>query len=297
MGRPRFVETLAYSNVWLSLTASGLAVATLFFCGERSLTEPLAVAVLLPALAMYVVYTYDKVARWDPFADAQNDPARSRFVLEFRRGLLVLGAIAALAGVVLAFRSAGGVRAVALFVAPFPIAVAYGTKVLPEGFRYRRLKDVPFGKSLSVAATWALTCVTLPLVALGKPVPALLHAALFVWCLGRFFVNTVFFDIGDVAGDIREGTRTLPVVFGAERTFRALVHTSIATAVVGVGAACLSPFVLPAAACAIVCGMYDVTYVRRGEEGEDLGFLCDIVADGTGIFSGFAAALLAFFAA
>ena len=159
-----WLEKLAYSNVWLALTASGFAIATLFVAGARDITRVHLVAVLLPALSMYVVYTFDKVVKADPVADAQNDPERSAFVEKYKPLLLALAGVALLVGSGLATVSPGGVRALALFGVPFPIAYAYGTNVLPPGFRYRRLKDVTGGKSLTVAATWAVVGVTLPLV-------------------------------------------------------------------------------------------------------------------------------------
>lgn len=297
MGAPRLVEKLSYANVWLSLGASGLSVATLYFCGERVQNGALAVAILLPFLSTYVVSTFDDVLRWDPFADAQNDRARTLFVGKHRRGLLVLGAIAAIVGVALAFRSAGGLGAVALFVAPFPIALASEKKLLPASFRYRRLEDVPFAKSATVALTSALVGVSLPIVALGKSPPLALHALLFFWCGARFFVKAVFFDVADVAGHIRAGRRTIPVIYGKERTLRALENVAIGAAAVGIVGGLVSPHRLPAMACAVVCGMYDFTFVRRAKDGDvDARFLCDVVADGMGIFTGFATLFLAFFA-
>ena len=281
----RFLESLAYANVWLSLTAGGLSMATLYFVGERSLTGPLAVGVLLPVASMYAVYTFDKVVKWDPVADAANDPARSAFIATFRPYLLGLAGLGAVLGGVLAFLSPGGAKALALFVVPFPIAIAYGTNVLPARFRYRRLKDVTGGKSLTVAATWALTCVTLPLVATGKSPSITMHLALFGWVLARFFVNTVFFDVGDVVGDEAAGTRTIPVVLGAVRTLRLLEFSAVSATIVGLGAAMLSPFRVPAAGCVIANGAFDLWYVREGRKGRDLGFVCDVYADGIGVLT------------
>jgi 4-hydroxybenzoate polyprenyltransferase len=260
-------------------------MATLFAAGARKPDARLFVATLLPALSMYVVYTFDKVVQWDPVADAENDPDRSAFIGKHRSALLALAAVALGLGIVLAYLSPGGLRAVALFAIPFPIAYAYGTNVLPAGFRYRRLKDVTGGKSLTVAATWALVGVTLPIVAASQAVSFPLHAALFGWLLVRFFVNTVFFDIGDIDGDTRAGTRTIPVVLGAERTYALLEVAVLGSVVLGVVSAALSPTKLAMAAIVLANGAFDLWFVREGRRSKNLGFLCDVVADGMGLFA------------
>lgn len=286
--RKTWLEQLAYSNVWLALTATGFAMATLFVAGSRELTRATGVAVLLPALSMYVVYTFDKVVKWDPVADAQNDPERSAFIGKHRSILMAGAAVATAVGAGLAYLSPGGLRALALFVVPFPIAYAYGTNVLPATFRYRRLKDVTGGKSVTVAATWALVGVTLPLVAAGREIPLPFHTMLFSWLFVRFFVNTVFFDIGDIEGDTEAGTLTIPVVLGEERTYSLLEASVVVSAIVGLAAAELSPALLPTVALVLASGAYDLWFVREGQRATNLGYLCDVVADGMGIFTGLA---------
>ena len=290
-----WLEKLAYSNVWLALTASGFAIATLFVAGARDITRVHLVAVLLPALSMYVVYTFDKVVKADPVADAQNDPERSAFVEKYKPLLLALAGVALLVGSGLATVSPGGVRALALFGVPFPIAYAYGTNVLPPGFRYRRLKDVTGGKSLTVAATWAVVGVTLPLVAAGRAAPPALHGFLFAWLLARFFVNTVFFDIGDIEGDLEAGTRTIPVVLGEARTYALLEVSVVASVIIGLNAAALSPAMLPAVALVLAAAGYDMWFLREGQRAESLAYVCDVVADGMGVFTGLAALCAASF--
>ncbi len=279
-----WLEKCAYSNAWLAATASGFSMATLFAAGARKPDARSLVAALLPALSMYVVYTFDKVVQWDPVADAENDPERSAFIGKHRSVLMALAVVALGLGIVLAYQSPGGLRAVALFGLPFPIAYAYGTNVLPAGFRYRRLKDVTGGKSVTVAGTWALVGVTLPLVAAGRGVSLPLHAALFAWLFVRFFVNTVFFDIGDIEGDTRAGTRTIPVVLGSERTYALLEVAVLGSVIVGLVSAALSPARLAVSGIVLANGAFDLWFVREGQRSKSLGFLCDVVADGMGLF-------------
>lgn len=292
MGKTALLK-LAYANVWLSLTASGFALAALFACG----TKVDAVALYLPFACTFVVYTFDKVLKWDPVADAANDPERSAFIGTYRTPLLVGGALCLLSGGTLALFRGWGV--LALFLAPFPIAFAYGTPVLPEGFRYRRLKDITVGKSLTVALTWGVMGVTLPLAASGTPLRTALHTALFAWLALRFFVNTAFFDIGDVEGDRQAGVRTLPVWLGVEGTYVWLFRVLAGSLVAGLAAGALSP-TRPGAWVVVLASLaFDHGYLSRGREasrsGGELGFLCDVWADGMGVFTALSVAFAWFF--
>jgi 4-hydroxybenzoate polyprenyltransferase len=173
-----------------------------------------------------------------------------------------------------------------LFALPLLAGVLYASPLLPAGARFRRIKDVTGLKSIYVAGTWAATAGLLPLVVSGVPIAGSRAALLAcLWVLARFFINTVFFDIGDVEGDRESGTMTLPVVFGVERTRRALIILNGATAllvVVGVELLGLSPVayvfnLLP---------LYGGVYLGLAKDRRELGFLCDVVVDGEGAVAG-----------
>lgn len=240
-----------------------------------------AAALVLPALAVFVVYTFDKVAKWDP-SDAENDPERSAFIQRWRRVLLALGVASLVAGAVWAYSR--GPTTLVLFLVPFPIAFAYGTPILPARFKYRRLKDITGGKSFTVAVTWSSMCVALPIAAAGGTT-SFPYLAAFAWVFLRFFVNTVFFDIGDVVGDAKAGVTTLPVWLGVERTLRWLEVAAIAAGIVGIGLASLTP-TTPLLAAVALGFVHDIGYLRASRATKDLGFLCDVVVDGIGIVSG-----------
>lgn len=272
-----FLLRLAYGNFWLAASASGLAAVSLSAC--RLPWDSAALG--LPSLAVFVVYTLDKVAKWEP-ADGENDPERSAFIGRWRLLLLVLGGSALLLGAAWAY--ARSFATLFWFVVPFPIALAYGTPVLPSRFRYRRLKDITGGKSLTVAVTWSAMCVSLPVAAVGGETSAG-YLILFAWVFLRFFVNTVFFDIGDVAGDAKEGVITLPVWLGVSRTVRYLELVTFLALAVGVGLVWMTP-TAPVIAAIAFGFLYDLAYLRAFRTTKDLGFLCDVVVDGLGIATG-----------
>lgn len=281
----RLLLSLAYSNVLIAMTAGGFAAAALVLCGA-----PLSLlAVGLPTAAMYVVYTFDKVVRFDP-QDEVNDPARSRFIRRWRTPLLGLTALSMLGGAALAARE--GAWAALLFALPLLAGVLYASPLLPAGARFRRIKDVTGLKSVYVAGTWAATAGLLPLVVSGVPIAGSWAALLAcLWVLARFFINTVFFDIGDVDGDRESGTMTLPVVFGVERTRRALIILNGATAlwiVVGVELLGLSPV----AYVFNLMPLYGGVYLGLAKDRRELGFLCDVVVDGEGAVAGLLSVLV-----
>ncbi|MEZ4380883.1 MAG: UbiA family prenyltransferase, partial [Nannocystaceae bacterium] len=234
----RALLRLAYANVLISLHAAGFACAALVLCGE-ALSLP---ALALPTAAMFVVYTFDKVARFDPQDDA-NDPQRSAFIRTWRAPLLVAGGLAALVGGAAALRS-GGLVAL-LFALPLLAGVLYALPLLPAGAPLRRIKDVTGLKSLYVAAVWVATAGLLPLAVVGAPLDASAGLALVAaWILARTLINTIYFDLGDLEGDRASGTRTIPVVFGFVATRRLLIALNGAAALLltaGAAAGALPP--------------------------------------------------------
>ena len=109
------------------------------------------------------------------------------------------------------------------------LGIAYSVAVIPVG-RYRRLKEVPIGKNVTVATGWTVLLCGMVLVATGAgPSGALAVLALFVFV--HALVGSVIPDVGDVAGDRQAGIRTIPIQYGLPATKRVLY---VATAVVTV---------------------------------------------------------------
>ncbi|MGE0710645.1 MAG: UbiA family prenyltransferase [Planctomycetota bacterium] len=268
---------LAYANVTIAASATGLAAAAVLLAGH----VPGAAALVLPFLSMFAVYTFDKVLGYDPVSDPVNDPERSAFVERWRRPLLALAGLGILGGT--GWALSFGVAAAVLLWVPLLVGVLYGQRVLPEGFRYRRLKDVTGVKNLSVALTWAACCVTLPWVVEGLALDRV-HWALWAWAAAHIFLNTAFFDLGDIQGDREEGVQTLPVVLGYAATRRLLLATALLAA--ALFAAGIWALDLPRAGSVCAGGMlvYELSYVlyARDEE-QEIGFLCDVIVDSFGV--------------
>lgn len=261
----------AYANVLLAACAAPGAALSLWM-DARPLD---ASALLLPAVAMFVVYTFDKVLRYDP-QDAVNDPERSALIVRWRAALTGAFWVALVGGSVWAVQL--GWAILALFWLPALLGVLYAVPFLPRRFRWRRLKDITGVKNLVVAVAWGLNCGLLPLLVVGASGSVLWLSSLFLGL--RFLINTTYFDLGDLAGDREEGTQTLPVVIGFAQT-RRLLHVLNAVSALGfvgllvAGVVPLSLVFVPA------IWLYAHAYLRAARDEEtDLGFLCDVVVDG-----------------
>lgn len=265
---------LAYSNLWISATAAGFTWANQRLLGLQwdGLSGYLAFA------TMFMVYTFAKAIHFDPQADCVNDPERTSFLLRWRKPLIA--SAASCYALALGLAQARGLAWLCLL--PFLTAVLYDLKWLPAGWRYRRLKDIPGVKSLVVALTWALVTVLLPAL-LGPPLDPLLVALVFLWNTLVWFVNTAFFDLGDMRGDALEGTRTLPLVLGFQRTRRLLLGlTFVAAALLEWGL--WQGLLEPGSRWINLVTLYSAAYVGWARDpDQDLGFTCDVVADGIGL--------------
>jgi 4-hydroxybenzoate polyprenyltransferase len=101
------------------------------------------------------------------------------------------------------------------------IGLAYSIKFLPEKFRFRRFKDMPFLKNTCIGFTLAFILVMIPSIAEGIPLTWPVFLA-FAFVFLRMIVNTVNFDVRDMKGDKESDVLTIPVLFGKRKTRLAL---------------------------------------------------------------------------
>lgn len=273
---------LAYSNVWIALQAGGQAIMT-----QVMLDLPLDPrAPWLCFLSMLFVYTFAKTVRFDPTADALNDPERTAFLLRWRAPLIAAGVLGFGLGAWQAYRW----QVLFLYIFPVLTAVLYDVKLLSAGYRYRRLKDITGVKSVVVAVTWSVLGTLLPVSLSGQGFSAGV-AFLLVWHFAMFFVNTVYFDLGDMKGDRAEGTLTLPLWLGFRATRALLLAITLACAA-GLWLAARSGLVGPEGHFVNLLTLYQLAFVWAArDESTDLGFLCDVVADGAFLVGGVLALL------
>jgi 4-hydroxybenzoate polyprenyltransferase len=168
------------------------------------------------------VYNFDRLYP-DP-ADPVNVPVRWRRALELRwaRICLVL-----FSSVVLIVWPVLIGRWWLVFLLGFAVVLLqFYSRPLPG--TWRRIKDLPYIKSLSVPGLIAGALVVWPCLENCRPFRGK-ECLVFLWCLLLLTINSLVFDYRDIPGDAAFGTRTLPVQLGRRNTIYLLLVLMIAT--------------------------------------------------------------------
>ncbi len=212
------VEFLVHSNLFISLSATGVALTTVLLVGLR--VDPVPLFIVF-AVTLFV-YSFNRIT--DMEEDEKNVPRRARFTRRYGRVLLAVGVLLYLSAFVLAFYL--NISGAPFLVLPVLVGAAYSVG---------RAKSVLLVKNLIVGFAWGL----IPL-GVGVYYGVLLTPEI-IFLSGFFFVSltvaAALFDIKDIEGDRREGIRTVPNVYGPGATRRAaaavffsLVPTVVAAA-------------------------------------------------------------------
>jgi 4-hydroxybenzoate polyprenyltransferase len=270
-----FLVMLARENLVLAIAMGAITLVVQVM--EELPAEPL--SPLIVALAFYAVYTLDRAA--DAADDGLAHPERARFSRRNARRMRVaaLGACA----LALGLAATRGAPAVAVALLPPAALVLYSFRIVPAGIARRvgfaRIKEIFVLKNVWVSATLAGTATLLPIATAGAAPRWPAAAAMGGFLFGRWWINTLFFDLRDEAGDRANGLRTVPVVLGRARTLRLLHAGNLALA----GATLTVPLLggaRPLFALLAASSVYTWLYLRALAAGGDPHFLCDVVADG-----------------
>ena len=96
--------------------------------------------------------------------------------------------------------------------------VLYNTNILPSGWRFQSLKDIPGSKNIATAVAWGAVAALLPRLETGlAPAPGLVVAFFFTAAL--VFIRSALSDILGIQSDRLIGLETIPVLIGEGRTF------------------------------------------------------------------------------
>jgi 4-hydroxy-3-methylbut-2-enyl diphosphate reductase len=109
--------------------------------------------------------------------------------------------------------------------------VLYNARILPQNRRFKRLRDLPGSKNVSMAAAWAIVVAVVPQVEISLNItPAMIVAFLFAF--GVVFVRSAMSDMVDIQSDRLIGRETIPVVIGEENTRKLIMAISFFLTVV-----------------------------------------------------------------
>jgi 4-hydroxybenzoate polyprenyltransferase len=169
-----------------------------------------------------LVYNLDRLYP-DP-ADPMNVPVRWRKTLELRSARICLVLICSLVLIIWPVLTGRWWLVLALGLAV--VLLQFYSRPIPG--ICRRIKDLPYIKSVSVPGLIAGALVIWPCLEDGRPLQAK-EWFVFLWCLLVLTINSLIFDYRDIPGDAAFGTRTLPVQLGRRNTIYLLLALVMAT--------------------------------------------------------------------
>jgi 4-hydroxy-3-methylbut-2-enyl diphosphate reductase len=109
------------------------------------------------------------------------------------------------------------------------LGILYNMPILPFRHRFRRLKDLPGSKNLSVALAWAAVGAVLPALTAGRHGLSTVMPVAFLFIFAIVFVRSSMSDLLDIQSDRLIGRETIPVVIGEKRTRRLLTAIVLPT--------------------------------------------------------------------
>jgi 4-hydroxy-3-methylbut-2-enyl diphosphate reductase len=112
--------------------------------------------------------------------------------------------------------AAGKMPFILLFVISLS-GILYNTQLLPQGWRFQSLKDLPGSKNITTAIAWAAVTAVLPWIE-SRPPPAPGVATAFLFVAGIVFIRSALSDILDIQSDRLIGHETIPVLIGERKT-------------------------------------------------------------------------------
>lgn len=261
---------LIYSSIYLSTAGASMTYISCVIQHIRCSFSLLAIMFL----ATFSVYNINR--KTDEKEDVINHSDRHSFTSRYGKILSTSAILAYILAIALALSY--GAKTALISAIPLICGILYSIAWLPEKFKYRRLKEIPFVKNLVVAFAWALTPALLPVYSnSSNAAVATLVVVIFFFTL--VFINSVIFDLRDTEGDASSGVKTIPVVFGVQRTINFLVCLNILFGLMDL--LLCSAYLSPKFTYLLAVGMiYAIFYIFSFGKVKRTNLLCDAVADG-----------------
>ena len=280
----RLYDFLIFSSLLLCFECIAMAYVS---CVLQDLPWHPMLAVI-PFFVAFSIYNLNR--KTDEDEDAINRQDRFAFTKRYEAPLYY-GAILFLV-LALVLSGLAGIPALFATCAPFILGILYSFRLLPEGFGYRRLKEIPAVKNISVGLAWGTLLSLLPVFYLHRQ-PDMGTAVTFLLFFMWGFMASMIPDIRDRDGDARAGVRTIPVIFGKHRTKRILTGILVLLGIPGIT---FSFFFLPLPAMMIVmaANIYSHGCVALLDREGFIHFLADFISDGQYIFFASAAVIATF---
>ncbi|MFH1146191.1 MAG: 4-hydroxy-3-methylbut-2-enyl diphosphate reductase [Pseudomonadota bacterium] len=205
------------SNIYAALGAGFLTYASLKMQNINSALQYFLIA------GTYIYAAHNLNHLTDKETDAFSDPGRFMFFARHEKSILLLSIAAILASLALSY-SLGWFPF--LFLLSMSIlGTLYAVTIVPESlnakFPFRRLKDIPGSKTLSISLAWGAVAAFLPSWGAGRGLtPNMTVAFLFVF--GFVYTRSALTELFDIQADRLVGRETLAILIGEKRTLALL---------------------------------------------------------------------------
>jgi 4-hydroxybenzoate polyprenyltransferase len=229
---------------------------------------------IIPFLVAFSIYNMNR--KTDEDEDEINRQDRFAFTKQYEKPLFY-GTILSLV-LALAISATYGFLSLLATAAPFICGILYSFRWLPKQSGYRRLKEIPAVKNIVIGFAWAILLSLLP-VFLNQGSPDSRTAITFLLFFMWGFMASLIPDIRDRAGDASAGVRTIPVIFGEERTKTIL---SCVLLLLGVPLVIFSLLFLPPFTTILLlsANLYSHGCVYLLDKVRMIDFIADAVSDG-----------------
>ncbi|MDD1676553.1 MAG: UbiA family prenyltransferase [Methanomicrobiales archaeon] len=265
-----FLDLMLYSSAYLALAA----VAMVFIAARLQGIVCTLPMMLVLFLSTYAVYNMNR--KTDEVEDAINHADRYAFTKRYEKFFARSSPFAYI--LALGIAAIYGPFAIAVAALPLVSGILYSSPILPARCGYRRLKEIPFVKNGVIAIAWSITPGVIPPLFAGVSVQPSTWIACGLFCV-LAFINSVLFDMRDIAGDREANVRTIPVCLGAVQTrcLLTMVNIVFGAALLLAGFVFLSfwrVWILAAGS------IYAQSYIQAFDPDGPANALCDLVADG-----------------
>ena len=205
-------------------------------------------------LGVFSIYTLNKVT--DKKEDSINRPDQSS---KSTKRYLVISIVTMI--ISLSLGAIVSIFAFLILLTPTLVGILYSVRVSKS---LPRLKEIVGAKSVLVAFSWSLYGAFLPLAQQGAEWDCI--TLVFTYIFVQVIINTILFDFFDTRGDKDSGIRTIPIVFGPEKTKKMLllVNTSLALMITIFGVDGDFLKVMPALFFGIVYGYFIIWHFLKG---------------------------------
>jgi len=268
------LDFLVFSSLYLAFECIAMAYVS---CYIQQLTWSWE-CIVIPFFIAFAIYNLNR--KTDEGEDAINREDRYSFTKRYEKSLY--GLSLAGIGISLVFSALHSIFAVIVTLIPFICGTLYSVRWLPPGLPYRRLKEIPFVKNIMVGFAWSFFLGLLP-VALNNSLP---DTRTLIMCLVFFFwgiMASTIPDIRDRVGDEKTGVRTIPVIYGDEKTKGILTSLNLIfflpILILGLGS-----LPLLRAGILVASNLYSHGCIRLIGILPSTDFIADILADGQYIF-------------